>query len=296
MTLPFDRKTFFDFARKAPFGNRLSQQQVEGVERILDVWDAEHLGSDPRWLAYILATAFHETGGKMVPVREGFATTDAGARHAVRGRRYARPDAVTGEVYYGRGDVQLTWAKNYRAMGSLLNLPLYEQPDLALDPEVSAKILVEGMLRGKSGRGDFTGKSLEDYFNATKDDPEGARRVINDTDKASLIAGYHHNFLDSIEEAQKVADKPCTSLVTGPPILKMPEPIVAKDVADSRPLHKDQTALGGLIAGLGGVAGLAGTLFNNISNPWAFAAFVVVAIGVALVLTGRVQIRYKAGV
>ena len=65
------------------------------------------------------------------------------------------------KIYYGRGDVQLTWYENYELMGKLLNIPLLEQPELALSPEISARIMIEGMTKGKSNRGDFTGVSLE---------------------------------------------------------------------------------------------------------------------------------------
>jgi hypothetical protein len=56
------------------------------------------------------------------------------------------------------------------------------------------------MTKGKSNRGDFTGVSLENYFNAAKDDPVNARRVINGLDKANLIAGYHDKFLTAIRK------------------------------------------------------------------------------------------------
>jgi hypothetical protein len=47
----------------------------------------------------------------------------------------------------------------------LLNIPLLENPELALDTNVSAKILVIGMEKGL-----FTGKKLDNYFNEEKTD------------------------------------------------------------------------------------------------------------------------------
>lgn len=61
--------TFFAYARRAPFGGRLTQAQIDGMTAILKEWDKRKL-LDNRWLAYMLATAFHETGGKMQPLRE----------------------------------------------------------------------------------------------------------------------------------------------------------------------------------------------------------------------------------
>ena len=107
---------------------------------------------------------------------------------------YTWPD----KLYYGRGDVQLTWYENYEKIGILLNLPLLEHPEMALEPEISAQILVEGMTRGKSNRGDFTGVSLETYFNSINNDPVHARKIVNGLDQANKIAGYHHQFLNAI--------------------------------------------------------------------------------------------------
>ena len=272
--------TFFAYARRAPFGGRLTQAQVQGCEAIIA---AARDITDDRHLAYILATAFHETGGKMQPVREGFAKTDAGARRAVAGRRYAKE--VGGVVYYGRGLVQLTWASNYRKMGEALGLDLLANPDLALDMATSARILVQGMVDGMFS----AGNTLAKYFNATTDDPEGARRIVNGTDKASLIAGYHVAFLDSIKAARAEQARP------------FPAPAAVAEAAkpDGADLKTDKTAIGGMLAGLGGLGGIAAfaqPVLQGIASPWAFAAFALVAVGVFLVLTGRVQLKVRGGV
>jgi putative chitinase len=188
-----NRAAFFAACRVAPFGGRLTQAQVEGTSGILDAWD--HRGAtDPRWLAYTLATAFHETGRRMQSVREGFAASDAAARKVVAAREYGKPDPVTGEVYYGRGLVQLTWAENYKRVGNRLGIDLYHHPDLALDD--ATWILVNGMIEGL-----YSGKMLEDYFNDTIDDPVRARKIVNGQDKAEPIAGYHAQFLAAVEAA-----------------------------------------------------------------------------------------------
>lgn len=272
-----NRKTFFAYLRKAPFGGRISQSQIDGIDSIIAAFDMTGQKS-VKFLAYILATAFHETGGRMQPVREGFAKTDAAARQVVAKRSYGVPEK-NGKVYYGRGHVQLTWGRNYKTMGNVLGYDLYNNPDLALDPEISATILVEGMLRGKSTRGDFTGKSLEDYFAGDKEDPVGARRIVNGTDKAQLIAGYYKNFLDALNHSKG---------------LPTPDDVNEEDAEPDKPaLSTDKTLMGGLSAVVG--SGAVGA-FAAIDSPWAFAAFAVLAIGLVLFLTGRLKIAYKAGV
>jgi putative chitinase len=273
-----NRTTLFAYLRKAPFGGRLTQEQVDGVESILGAMN-NRLFKDLRHVAYILATAFHETGGKMIPVREGFADSDAKARKIVARRKYGKPDPVTGHVYYGRGHVQLTWAENYATMGRLLSEDLVGHPDLALDPDISAEILVEGMTKGLSTKGDFTGKCVENYFNDTTNDPVGARAVVNGRDKAQLIATYHKAFLDALKAASTDTPQPADV-----------EPEDAEP--DGGTLFKDKTTLGGIGAMIstGGLGFL-----TAIDNPWAVVAVGIVAIAVILFLTGRLEIRRKAG-
>ena len=191
-----DKKKFYDQVRASIFRGRLNYTQVQGIELILNHWLKAGY-TDLRWLAYILATVYHETAHTMQPVEE---------YGKGRGRRYGRKQKMSGrsysvpdKLYYGRGHVQLTWYENYDKMGKLLNIPLLEQPELALVPDISLKILFEGMTRGVSRRGDFTGVSLEDYFNTYKEDWVGARKIINGLDRASKIAGYAKEFYKALK-------------------------------------------------------------------------------------------------
>jgi putative chitinase len=185
-----DKKKFFSEVRKS-FG-KLDQSQVEGFEAILDEWEADDTLVDLRWLAYMLATAWHETAHTMQALCE---------YGRGKGKKYGKPDPKTGEIYFGRGLVQLTWAANYKKMADILAVDLYEKPALALDLHIAVMIMFEGMLTRKSFKGDFTGKSLENYFNQKVDDPIGARRIINGTDRAETIAGYHKKFLAALNVA-----------------------------------------------------------------------------------------------
>ena len=180
------------------FNRRMSDSQQAGIIIKLTEFD-NHKITDIRWSAYMLATSFHETARTMQPVEEiGKGRGKAyGQKLKYNRKPYTWPD----KIYYGRGDVQLTWYENYRNMGRILNLPLLEQPELALQPTISARIMIEGMTKGISNRGDFTGVSLENYFNSYTDDPIHARRIVNGLDQANRIAEYHYKFLDAIRKA-----------------------------------------------------------------------------------------------
>ena len=62
---------------------------------------------------------------------------------------------------------------------------MYWYPQNALLIDTAYQIMSYGMQHGT-----FTGKKLADYINGTTCDYVNARRIINGTDQASLIAGY----------------------------------------------------------------------------------------------------------
>ena len=179
---------FFDHMRSGPpLGPTLSQGEVAGCERILAACAAA--GFPLAWAAYALATSVHETAGTLAPVRE----YGKGA-----GKVYGKPGRNGGQIAYGRGDVQLTWDENYeRADRELaLNGALVADYDLALDPKVSARVLVAGMEGGW-----FTGKGLRLFLPqiARREQFVAARKIVNGTDKAELIAGYAQTFQAALQ-------------------------------------------------------------------------------------------------
>ena len=90
--------------RANPFHGNLTQLQVDGINDILDTWEKYFRDNDIRWLAYALATAFHETAETMQPIEE----YGEGS-----GRDYGQPVGIHQQCYFGRGFVQLTWESNY---------------------------------------------------------------------------------------------------------------------------------------------------------------------------------------
>ena len=193
-----NRQLFFQEINRSLFNGRLNDRQREGILHKLAAF-AKFEVTDDRWRAYMLATSYHETAHTMQPIEEWGKGRGKSYGRKIKqsGQIYTWPD----QIYYGRGDVQLTWYENYERMGDLMGLSLLEQPELALDPEISAQIQVEWMILGRSNRGDFTGYSLENFFNHHRDDPFGARRIVNSLDSAHTIAGYHYKFLEAIRKA-----------------------------------------------------------------------------------------------
>ncbi len=194
--MTIQRKYFFDSVRESLFGGDINQGQVDGLNLLLDY--AENNGYDDRHLAYILATTYHETAQTMQPIAE---------YGKGKGKKYGNPDPQTGETYYGRGYVQLTWKDNYQKQDDKLGLggSLVKQPDLAMDPEIALQILFGGMYDG-----DFTGVGLGQYVTCkdpTSDttDYYNARKVVNALDCADQIKGYAIKFANAITHSGAVA-------------------------------------------------------------------------------------------
>jgi hypothetical protein len=210
-----DRTYFFaNFPSGKLYGKALSPSRKKGFLAIFDVWDAIPEYDYPEWLAYALATAWHETVATMQPVREALKKTDQEAYEAVtayckkQGKSNYAARLGNGKSYYGRGYVQLTHAANYMNAGKRLGFgdALYADPDRVMDPEVAAKIMltgmIEGMFRPKYG-------TLIDYFNSNEQRWFDARDLINgDKNKTpkwaggkstgEIIASYGRAFRDVI--------------------------------------------------------------------------------------------------
>lgn len=209
-----DPAKFFAAVRMSLFDGRLSTDQFEGMEAILADWAPKPF--DSRWMAYMLATVYHETGRSMCPISENLNYSADGLRatfpkyfNAAQAAAYARqPERIANRAYAnrmgngdeasgdgwryrGRGLVQITGRDNYAKYG------IADDPDLALDRQKAVEILFDGMINGR-----FTGRKLADFFSGTASDWIGARKIINGTDRALDIAGYAKKFAAAIEAAR----------------------------------------------------------------------------------------------
>ncbi len=166
------------------FGGKMTQAQVDGVGTVLAATE----GQPKTFRAYMLATDFHETAATMRPITEygKRAYFDKYEPGTAVGARLGNTQSGDGFLFRGRGYVQLTGRANYLRAGAKLGIDLIRDPDLALRPEIAAVIMLRGMLEGW-----FTGKKLSDYLPG---DYVNARRIINGTDRAALIAGYARTF------------------------------------------------------------------------------------------------------
>lgn len=169
--------------------------------------------------AFLFATVVVETGIRQF-------SPAAVERGEGAGKDYGRPDPRTGQRYYGRGWVQLTYHQQYRMAGERLGLPLLTQPELALQPDNSYRILVTALTEGipevyrqnANGASNGQGPRVKagDFISATQADYAQARAVINANCVGKCSAssrqyfpgkGYlpTQGFIDVAEEAEKEA-------------------------------------------------------------------------------------------
>jgi len=208
--MPFDRTKYFDTIRESVFGGSMTQEQVDGQEAILTRFEQYCEPQDHRWLAYELATVYHECATRMVPVKE-----------------YGSDSYLQSKPYYpyvGRGLVQLTWDYNYDSMGQMIGCNLMgSNMDLALTddptttpPYIASTIMFEGMCRGSFR----PPNNLSAFFNENTEDPVGARAIIN-ADVSTIgpvVAGYYMDFKIALEASYVVTppspEPPPTELET----------------------------------------------------------------------------------
>lgn len=137
--------------------------------------------TDERQIAYVLATAEHESQNFTSP--EENSGRKQAAEIGYKGGE--REGHGSGEEYFGRGYAHLTHLDNYRRLSEEIGRgdELVNSPALAANPEVASQVLVVGMRDGL-----FTGRGLGHYITSGDADYLNARRIVNGTDRAADIA------------------------------------------------------------------------------------------------------------
>lgn len=217
----FDPAPFYQALRPALFP-ALTQAKVAALDVLLAAVAPLPLAH----AAYVLATAFHETGGAMVPnveslnyspkglignfKRDRISVADANrygrtAAHAadqvaigniLYGGAFGRAELGNtqpgdGYKYRGRGYPHHTGRGGYAKVDAELGLggALLADPDLLLRVDVAVPALVRGMVGGW-----FTGRSLGDCLPASGAATLAAftvaRAIVNGADRAVQIAEY----------------------------------------------------------------------------------------------------------
>lgn len=225
----FDKEKFFQSLRSSLFRRGLKTSQVVGIEAVL-----KDMSDRPAsWIAYALATAYHETNKNMKPNTENMNYSVQGlintfGRHRISledanrlGRKpgegplpVARQKAIAnilyggawgrtnlgntepndGWMFRGRGMDHCTGRRNYRVTGNDIGVDLIAKPDLLLVLENAVKALHLGMVTGRYVPGHTFARHLPASGVATRFQFREARRIINGVDKADLIAGYALDF------------------------------------------------------------------------------------------------------
>lgn len=248
----FDRKRFFDAYRRQ--FRTLSQQQVDGLERLLDSIENDPYLERIEWPAYMFATVKRETASTYHPIHEY-----GGRNYFVRrygsqtrkGRELGNDTPDEGYYYAGKGDVQLTGEHNYekaevalrrdypevveefeRRSGKKFDLTIGDQPnDLddprnAMYPPISYAIMSHGMRTGM-----FTGVRLP----KTGNNYYAWRSIVNGTDHAREIADDAVKFERILRASLRDADEN--------DILEIPPSSTARESADSTAAYQHEPAI-----------------------------------------------------
>lgn len=219
---------FFN-AIRPHFGGKLTPSQVNGMEAIDRAWAKYGDGNFNRY-AYALATPIVETGGSYEPIHERgtksyFNKYEPGTK---LGKALGNTQPGDGFKYRGRGLVQITGRANYAKVSKEFGIDLLGNPDLALDLDLAARILVVGTMKGW-----FTGKGLPAYIDdVDESDAEDlkeyiqARRTVNGQDKAEKIGRDALAFEKALRQAAEVKTEHEPPL--DPIVIEPADPIITK--------------------------------------------------------------------
>lgn len=195
----FDRIYFFNSIRNTM--GSMTQDQVDGINTILDMMEEDNYVNDIKQFAYIWATIKHEAADTYKPVVEYRSDSSAEALYGYKtklGKDLGNIQPGDGEAFKGVGYVQVTGRGNALKLEPVLGVNLTNPPAQfrlqMIEPIYSYEAASYGVTTGL-----FTGKKLNDYINDSQCDYINARRVINGTDQAQVIAEYAVHFESAIK-------------------------------------------------------------------------------------------------
>lgn len=206
--MKFDHTKFFDGFK--PFytsvtGLQLDSTKVQALDFLLIQFEQEPLWTLTAEIAYAIATTHIETfipktGQRYEPIKEFGGKTYFIKRYWINlkiRKQLGNKSEYDAWARCGRGFVQETGLANDTKFTKLLGIDLVSNPELAMDPPTSFKIMTVGMFNGV-----FTGKKIGDFINSSKTDFFSCRTVINGHDRAAEIAGYAHSIQKILDDAQ----------------------------------------------------------------------------------------------
>jgi len=309
----FDRKTFFTEYRRQ-WGS-LPQSRLDALEDLLPAIEADDI-RDLRYIAYMLATAAHETDWTFRPIHERggrsyFNKYETGTR---LGRQLGNTQPDDGYRYRGRGFVQLTGRVNYAKASRKLGVDFVGDPDAVLDMHNAYQIMSIGIREGW-----FTGKSLAAYISTGSTDYHNARRIINGLDRATDIAGYAKNFERILraaltQDAPRKAQAESQAREPSPPAQVVEQqvavvPVAAVPAASLAPIEtqtvtpiapQESTSAKGWLAtkyaaltGAGLSLSTIVTMFTGVTIPEPVRPYLVIIILAGVLLTGIVLLSYQ---
>lgn len=258
-----DSKIFFDRVRGSLYRGSLPQPAVDALDAMLDagttLTNAE--------LAYCMATAYHEVGSNLLPIRESLnysaasliknfsrariSTVDAnrlGRKPGEGPLSLQRQQAIANLVYGGEwgrknlgntlagdgwrfrggGYPQTTGRANYRKVGAAVGVDLEAYPDRIMEQRIAIHALIEAMRAGI-----YTGRKLADYRLPAQF--AAARAIINaDVAKnGEKIAGHARLFLAALDASGRKKGDAAPQPKPVPVPQPAPVPAPAPPAADS---------------------------------------------------------------
>lgn len=194
---------FFASVRKGILGPKLDDGEVEGCKAIITAF----AGAPLSHVAYALGTAYLETGGTMMPIKEYGGPKYLHKMYDIQGARPAKARELgnltpgDGVKYCGMGYPQVTGKTNYAKAEKAFGIPFVANPGLMMVPENAAKVMALFMTKGM-----FTGRKLADtlpsHGPASLAQFKASRPIINGTDRAADVALFAMHFQDSLEAGE----------------------------------------------------------------------------------------------